>query len=159
MAGAKLELGELGRLVAAERERRGLSLRGAADDTGVPFNTLARVERGHVPDLPKFKRLVEWCGADINQFFELQEKAAATPDVIAAHLRADPNLPQEAAEQIAGLVGELYRTLARPQRLVAAHLRAATTFRTDAARAVGALLNDLHDALLKETAGGPSKRL
>ena len=58
----RLELTDLGSLVKDERDRRGMSLREAADETGVPFNTLARVEKGHVPDLPKFKRLVEWCG-------------------------------------------------------------------------------------------------
>ena len=89
----KLDLSDLGRLVLAERTRRGMSLRDAAVAIGIPFNTLARVERGHVPDLPKFKRLVEWCGADIKQFFEIQEKATATTDVIAEHLRADRNLP------------------------------------------------------------------
>lgn len=159
MGAARLELRDLGRLVAAERNRRGLSLRDAAENTGVPFNTLARVERGHVPDLPKFKRLVDWCGLDINQFFELQDRAEATPDVIAEHLRADPNLPEGAADQIAGLVSELYRALARPQRIVAAHLRAAATFRPEATRVVGTLLSDMHSALLKETADGPSKRL
>ena len=61
-----------------------MSLREAARAIGIPFNTLARVEKGHVPDLPKFKRLVEWCGADIKQFFEIQERATATTDVIAA---------------------------------------------------------------------------
>ena len=75
MEAEKFSLSDLGQLVLAERSRRGMSLRKAARDTGIPFNTLARVEKGHVPDLPKFKRLVEWCGADIRQFFEIQEKA------------------------------------------------------------------------------------
>ena len=89
-----------------ERNRRGMSLRETATATGIPFNTLARVEKGHVPDLPKFKRLVEWCGAlDIKQFFEMQEKAEATPDLISEHLRTDRNLPPGAADQIAGIVG------------------------------------------------------
>ena len=159
MTNGKLGLSDLGRLVAAERDRLGMSLRDAAKDIGIPFNTLARVERGHVPDLPKFKRLVEWCGADINQFFELQEKAAATTDVITAHLRADRNLPKEAADQIAGLVTELYRALARPQEVAAVHLRAASTFRPEAAQALGELLNDLHHALVEELPSGPTKRV
>ena len=49
MSSGNLELTDLGRLVANERTRRGMSLREAAHDTGIPFNTLARVERGHVP--------------------------------------------------------------------------------------------------------------
>ncbi len=159
MATGKLELNNLGRLVVAERDRRGMSLREAATSIGIPFNTLARVEKGHIPDLPKFKRLVEWCGVDIKHFFELKEKAVATTDLIAEHLRSDRNLPAGAAEQIAGIVNDLYQALAQPQKVSAVHLRAATTFRPDAARALGALLNDLHDALLKESTDGPAKRV
>ena len=155
----KLDLSDLGRLVLAERTRRGMSLRAAAVAIGIPFNTLARVERGHVPDLPKFKRLVEWCGADIKQFFEVQEKATATTDVIAEHLRADRNLPPEAAERIAGIVDDLYQALARPQEIAAVHLRAAKTFRPDAARALCTLLSDLNEALMEEAADGPAERV
>ena len=159
MENERLDLGELGKLVAAERSRRGLSLRDAATDVGMPFNTLARVEKGHVPDLPKFKRLVEWCGADISQFFSPHERAIATPEVIAEHLQADRNLSPQAADHISKIVAELYQVLAQPEEVVAAHLRAAKTFRPDAARALGELLNDLHDALLKESPDGPAKRV
>ena len=155
----KLALSDLGRLVMAERNRRGVSLREAASAIGIPFNTLARVEKGHVPDLPKFQRLVEWCGADIKQFFELHEKAAATTDLIAEHLQADRNLPPEAANQIAGIVKELYQALARPQKIAAGHLRAAKTFRPDAARALGRLLNDLNEALIEEHGDGSAERV
>ena len=159
MATGRLELNDLGRIVLAERSRRGMSLREAASATGIPFNTLARIEKGHVPDLPKFKRLVEWCGADVKQFFELQERAAATTDLIAEHLRSDRNLPPEAAEQIVGIVNELYQALARPQDVSAMHLRAAKTFRPDAARALGVLLNDLNEGLLKEPTDAFAKRV
>ena len=155
----KLDLSDLGRLVLAERTRRGMSLRDAALSIGIPFNTLARVEKGNVPDLPKFKRLVEWCGADINQFFEIQEKVTATTDVIAEHLRADHNLPPESAERIADIVGELYQALVRPHAVAAVHLRAAKTFRPDAARSLGALLNNLNEALVEEAADGAAERV
>ena len=148
MNARKLDLSELGQLVFAERTRRGMSLREAALATDIPFNTLARVEKGHTPDLPKFKRLVEWCGTDIQQFFEIRERATATTEVIAEQLRADRNLPPEAAERIAGIVDDLYKALARPQEIAAAHLSAAkTTFRPEAASALGTLLSDLNKAL------------
>ena len=159
MSTRSLELSDLGHLVAAERNRRGFSLRQAADDIGIPFNTLARVEKGHIPDLPKFKKLVEWCGADVNQFFELQERRATTAEMIAEQLRSDRNLTSEAAERIAEIVNELYQTLARPRELAAAHLRAAATFRPDAALALAVLLEDLHDALVKEDNSGSAKRI
>ena len=147
MPDANLHLEDLGPLVANERRRRGLSLRDAAKDAGVPFNTLARVERGHLPDLAKFKRLVEWAGADVSQFFERRERMVTTPEVVAQHLQTDPNLSDDAAERIAGLVTDLYQALARPRQVTAAHLRAARTLRPDAARAMGSLIADLEDAV------------
>ena len=155
MTARRLELSDLGRLVADERQRRGISIREAAKETGIPFNTLARVEMGHVPDLPKFKRLVDWCGADVRDFFELQEKATATTDLIAEHLRADRNLPAEAADRIAAIVDDLYQALVEPHEVSAAHLRAATTFRPEAARSLGRMLSDMHEALAEESNRGP----
>ena len=156
MVTGKLDLSDLGQLVFAERTRRGMSLREAAADTEIPLNTLARVEKGHVPDLQKFKRLVEWCGADIQQFFEVHERATATTEVIAEHLRADRNLPPDAADRIAAIVGDLYEALARPQEVVAVHLRGARTFRPEAATALGTLLSDLNQALSEEHDHGPA---
>ena len=159
MTANKLDLSDLGPLVAEERKRRGMSLRHAAADTGVPFNTLARVEKGHVPDLPKFKRLIEWCGANIQDFFEPQQRATATTDIIAEHLLADRNLSNESAQRIAGIMKDLYQALATPQEVSAVHLRAAKTFRPDAAQTLGMMLNDLNEALLKEAADGTEKRV
>lgn len=155
----RLTLGDLGRLVRSERLRHGMSLRDAASATGIPFNTLARVEKGHVPDLQKFKRLVEWCGVDINLFFETQERPVATTDLIAEHLKADSNLSDEAAEKISGIVSELYRALARPQEIDVVHLRAAKTFRPEASRALGELLDDMYQVLAGKMPDAPSKRL
>lgn len=159
MNAEKLELGDLGRLVAAERTRRQLSLRDAAKSVGIPFNTLARVEKGHVPDLPKFKRLVDWCGADISLFFEAHERPTSTTEIIAEHLRADRNLRPESADQIAGIVRELYHALARQEEVAAVHLRAANTFRPGAVRALGKLLDDMNRALIEELTGGPTERV
>ena len=76
--------------------------------------------------------------------------------MIAEHLRADRNLPPEAAERIAGIVGDLYQALARPQEIAAVHLRAAKTFRPEASSTLGALLDDLNKALAEEDADGPA---
>ena len=136
-----------------------MSLREAASATGIPFNTFARVENGHVPDLPKFKRLVEWCGVDIQLFFEAQERPAATTDLIAEHLRADSNLTDDAAEMISGIVSDLYHALARPTEIEAVHLRAAKTFRPEAIRVLGELLSDLNRSLKDEEIDAPTKRV
>lgn len=155
MNNQKLDLSDLGKLVATERRKRGMSLRETAREVDIPFNTLARVEKGHVPDLPKFKRLVEWCGADINQFFELRQKPTDTTEVITSHLQGDSNLSPQAAEHIAGIVRDLYQALAQPQQVAAAHLRSSNTFRPEAARKLATLINDLNQALLEEDQNGP----
>ena len=154
MAAEMLGFEDLGHRVSLERKRRGMSLREAAVTTGVPFNTLARVERGHIPDLQKFKRLVEWCGLDVGAFFELQATTLSTTDLIAELLKSDRNLPNGAAEQITGIVVELYSALAQPREVSAVHLRSAKTFRMEAADVLGELLNDLYKALSEESEDG-----
>lgn len=52
----------LGDTLKAERRSRRLSLRDVSDETGVSVNTLSRVERGHLPDLKNYQRLVNWLG-------------------------------------------------------------------------------------------------
>ena len=146
-ANEALSLDELAPLLASERKRRGLSIRDAAEDAGVPFNTFARVERGHLPDLAKFKRLVEWAGADVSCFFERRERTETTPEIVAEHLRSDPNLSPEAAGHISGLVTDLYKALARPGHVTAAHLRTARTLRPEVASQTGLLIADLETAL------------
>jgi transcriptional regulator with XRE-family HTH domain len=139
--------------VRQHRKELGLSLRAAADQSGVPFNTLARVEKGYLPDLANFRRIVEWLGLAPELFFQPPRiRTENTPEIIAHHLCRDPNLTGEAARHIAGLVRELYASLARPPREVRIRLRAAPTFKPDASRLLGELLEDMQQKL---TTGGP----
>lgn len=140
-------LEELGRLVAGRRRDLGLSLREAADVSGVPFATLARVEQGRMPDLETFRRLVAWLGVAPDRFFTLTERAENTPDAIAEQLMADPALPPEAADRIAGVVRDLYRTLASTGPGLAVHLRASKTFTPVALKLLTDLLEDMQAAL------------
>jgi transcriptional regulator with XRE-family HTH domain len=144
-----IDIDVLGRLVKAERQRRGrLSLRAAAEQAEVPFNTLARVEKGDLPDLANFRRIVHWLGLAPERFFEPpQVRTENTPDVIAHHLARDPNLTAAAAEKIAGLVRDLYTTLAENDNGVRVHLRAAQTFRPAASRKLATLLETMQDRL------------
>jgi transcriptional regulator with XRE-family HTH domain len=126
--------------VREHRERLGLSLRAAAD-CDVPFNTLARVEKGHLPDLANFRRIVTWLGLAPEQFFQPPNlRTESTPEIIAHHLSRDPNLSDAAAGRIAALVRELYNSLAVPPREVQVRLRAAPTFKPEASRLLGELL-------------------
>lgn len=144
-----IDIDQLGRLVRAERERRGrLSLRAAAEQAEVPFNTLARVEKGDLPDLANFRRIVHWLGLAPERFFQPpQIRTENTPEVIAQQLARDPNLSDAAADKIAGLVRELYTNLAATDQGVRVHLRAAATFTPEASRKLGALLEQMQRRL------------
>jgi transcriptional regulator with XRE-family HTH domain len=141
-------LGELGPLLARRRSKLGLSLREASEASGVPTATLSRIEQGRMPDLATFVRVVEWLGEPPGRFFSpVPERAENTPEAIAEHLMADPALPPAAAEQIAGIVRDLYQHLASTQRRTALHLRAAKTFSPPALRLLTDLLDDMQTAL------------
>ncbi|MCC6179451.1 MAG: helix-turn-helix transcriptional regulator [Chloroflexi bacterium] len=135
-----------------EKRRVGqLSLREAGAEAGVAFNTLARVEAGHIPDLQTFRRIVDWLGLSASEFFgEAQNRQVSTPDVIASHLLADPSLSPGSAERIAGLVRDLYAALARPAMTTAIHLRAAKTFKPHAANMLADILTELDESLAAE---------
>ena len=139
----------LGQLVRAERLKRGrLSLRAAAEEAEVPFNTLARVEKGDLPDLANFRRIVHWLGLAPERFFQPpRTRTENTPELIAHHLARDPNLTDAAAEKIAGLVRELYANLAGADRQIRVHLRASATFKPEASRKLSSLLEQIQQKL------------
>ncbi len=141
------ELEDLGPMVRRHRSERGMSLREAADESGVPFSTLSRIEKGRLPDLVNFRRIVEWLGVPVDDLFSPGASVEATPSVIAEHLRADPALSPDAASKIAEIVRDLYDNLAVPDRRLAVHLRAAKTFSPPALLLLTSLLDDMQDAL------------
>ena len=61
---------QLGDTLRAERRKRRLSLRDVSYETGVSVNTLSRVERGYLPDLKNYQRLVEWLRVPADTFLE-----------------------------------------------------------------------------------------
>lgn len=143
-----VDIEQLKTLVKSHRERHGLSLRAAAEQADVPFNTLARVEKGHLPDLANFRRIVLWLGLSPERFFQPPMfRVENTPEIIASQLAQDPNLTASAAETIADMVRELYGTLAAKDREVTVHLRAAATFTPEAARLLGEILAEMENAL------------
>lgn len=147
-----LQLADLARLMKDQRDSKGIGLRTAAREAGVSFNTFARVEKGHVPDIETFSRLARWVGHSPADFLgEGSVTSDFTPDVIEAHLRGDSALSPDAAVRIAGIVREFYEQLAKPSEVaVACHLRAASTFSPEASALFAGLLREMHDALLDE---------
>ncbi len=136
-------LGQLGPELAKRRRDLGLSLREAAEASGVPFATLARVEQGRMPDLETFRRLLGWLGLPPDRFFTSTERAESTPDSIAGQLLADPALPPQAADRIAAVVRDLYQSLAKTSPALAVHLRASKTFTPVALRLLTDLLMEM----------------
>ena len=140
-------LEDLGPLVVRWRRELGLSLRDAARESGVPMATLSRIEAGRMPDLATFRRVVEWIGERPERFFSSTERVENTAYTIAEHLHADPALAPDAADKIAGIVKDLYESLATPDRRLAVHLRAAKTFNPPALRLLIDILDEMQGAL------------
>ncbi len=147
-----LRIEDLAGLLRDRRETKGIGLRAAATEAGVSFNTLARVENGHVPDLETFSRLARWLGRSPSEFLgQGSVTSDSTPDVIEAHLRGDPALASDAAQRIAGIVREFYDQFATPEEVaLACHLRAASTFKPEASALLADLVREMHDALHAE---------
>src|SRR3954451_15501854 len=143
-------IADLGAVLRARRRERRLSLRDLADETGVSFNTLSRVERGHIPDLKNFHRITDWLGMPPEAFLGTSEDTPSTPSVIARHLMADRRLEPDAAAKITALVEEMYNALALKRPAVAVHLRSAKTFTPAAGAALADLLGEMQQNLLPE---------
>ena len=128
-----------------------MSLRDLADEVGVSFNTLSRVERGHLPDLKNYNRIVTWLrdpgliltGTDANE-------TSSTPDMLAKHLYTDPRLKPEHANQMMTLIQSMYEKLAAPRPAFAVHLRSGQTFLPEAGSLLASALEDMHSALIEE---------
>jgi transcriptional regulator with XRE-family HTH domain len=143
---------ELGRALKAERRRRRLSLREVSYETGISVNTLSRVERGYLPDLKNYQRLIDWLGVPADTFLETgkPESPAGTPDLVARHFRSDPALTPEAAEQLTSLVQDMYSQLVSERPRLAAHMRSAQTFTPAAAALLADILSDMQATLENE---------
>lgn len=131
-------------MLRQRRSKLGWSLRRAASEIGVSFNTVARVEKGYQPDLDNYRKLAAWLGvAD-----QAAPTSVADPlDTAISHLQHDPALSRDAAERIGRVMRELYEALARPTQASAVHLRTASTLRPEAARLLGEVLADMRQAL------------
>jgi transcriptional regulator with XRE-family HTH domain len=140
-----IDPGRLGPMLRARRKRHGWSLRRAASEAGVAFNTIARVEAGHLPDVDNYRKLAAWLGVGENTAAVVQE--ASTMDAITTHLLLDPALDEKDADRIGRMVREMYEALAKPARASAVHLRAATTFKPAAAKMLAELLDDMRSSL------------
>ncbi|MEO1530080.1 MAG: helix-turn-helix transcriptional regulator [Planctomycetota bacterium] len=93
------------------RRKRGQdSLRKAAKDIGVSAPTLQRIEGGQVPTSDVLVGIAEWLGVSLDELRKTKpaRQNRSTVDQIEVHLRADPNLDEEAADTIANVVKQIY---------------------------------------------------
>lgn len=141
-------ISQLGAALKARRRAKRLSLRDLSAEIGVSLNTLSRVERGHVPDLKNFQRIVDWLDVPAETFLERPTEAATTPEIIVRHLRSDPRLSGRAVDEIAELVESMYHRLVNEQPKVAIHLRSAKTFTPAAGALLAEILTDFQSGLL-----------
>jgi transcriptional regulator with XRE-family HTH domain len=130
----------LGEVLKARRRAKRLSLRDLADQTGVSSNALSRVERGHVPDLKNFQRIIDWLEMPAEAFLEVER---STPRAIARHLQWDRRLSSDSAGKITALVEEMYNKLALGEEPVAVHLRSAQMFTPRAGGLLGEMLAEM----------------
>ena len=138
----------LGAILRARRREQRLSLRDLAAQIGVSFNTLSRVERGYVPDLRNFQRIVDWLDVPAESLLVAEADLTVTPEVIARHLRTDRLLSAEAAARISKIVEEMYHDLAGRSRPLKVHLRSAKTFTPEAGAMLAEILHEIHTELV-----------
>lgn len=141
---------ELGENLRNQRRNRRLSLRDLAEEIGVSFNTLSRVERGRVPELKNYDRIVKWLGSPGQAFFEDALSSPSTPELISKHIYGDTRLKPESANEIMTLVQDLYAKLATPKPAFAVHLRSSQTFLPEVGGLLARALQDMNFALLNE---------
>jgi transcriptional regulator with XRE-family HTH domain len=153
-----LAIEELGRLVRERREHTRQSVRQAAQEAGVSFATLARVEDGSQPDFVTFMKLCAWLGRRPSSFFRsVAERPADHLEEALKHLAADPRLPAEAAERIGSVVRDLYDLHAQDLPSTAVmdlHLRAAPIMRTGVPELLVGILTDMRKEMAERIARG-----
>jgi transcriptional regulator with XRE-family HTH domain len=113
---------ELGDRIRAKRRAKRLSIRQAAEQTGVSAPTLSRVERGaHLPERENLLRLARWAGIRIDPDVHggtrarnraVHDPGASTLEAVELHLRADKNLKREDAEALTEMFRVAYEHLA-----------------------------------------------
>ena len=118
---------ELGNAIKRKREEMNLSLRDVADVTDVSASTLSRIESGKGrPDSDNIARLSDWLEMPIDRVMKKQSKPGevepviyypkeATPEIVAAHLRADRNLSPETAKALSELFRVAYSQFSGPK--------------------------------------------
>lgn len=110
---------ELGKYIKRKRESERLSLRAVAKLTQVSASTLSRIENGTgIPDTPTLAKIARWLNVPLERIVTGGSSAVApvvyypeesVPDIVEAHLRADPNMTPETARALSELFRVAYK--------------------------------------------------
>jgi transcriptional regulator with XRE-family HTH domain len=97
------DLQQLGETLRERREAAGLSMRAAAERSGLVASTVSRLEKGEIdnPGPGTLQALARTYGADIEDFYALV--GYFTPEglpELRAYLRVKYDLPEQAADQL-----------------------------------------------------------
>lgn len=95
-----MPLEDLGRLVLEKRNKTGIGIRGAAREIGISHATLARVEKGFLPDLENYEKIRRWLGI-LEQGVTARSAAANIPQV---HFRREKTATPETAAALAQMI-------------------------------------------------------
>src|SRR3954463_11696955 len=92
-------LENLGRRVTEKRGTQGI--RAAAKEIGISHATLSRVERGFLPDLENYKKILRWLGVESESPSTPQTQDTAAARV---HFRKKATSSPETAQALAELI-------------------------------------------------------
>jgi transcriptional regulator with XRE-family HTH domain len=92
-------LENLGRRILEKRKKEGLGLRAAAKEIGITHATLSRVEKGFLPDLQTYRKILRWLQVMIPEV-----SAGAQISAPQIHFRRDRVISPEAAHSLAQMI-------------------------------------------------------
>ncbi len=94
-------LENLGRRVREKRGAQGIRL--TAKQIGISHATLSRVERGFLPDLENYKKLLQWLGVE-NETSSNTQTNSPPSGVAYVHFRKDTTTSPDTAQALGELI-------------------------------------------------------
>jgi transcriptional regulator with XRE-family HTH domain len=95
-----MPLEDLGRLVLAKRTEQHLGIRAAAREVGISHATLARVEKGFLPDLENYEKIRRWLGVET----EMIPVTPASSEIPQVHFRREKTATPATAAALARMI-------------------------------------------------------
>lgn len=95
-----MPLEDIGRLILEKRTKLGLGIRAAARAVGISHATLARVEKGFLPDLENYEKIRQWLGVQ-QETVMTQTESVGIPQV---HFRREKTATPATAAALARMI-------------------------------------------------------